>query len=83
MPAWRETDEERRRRRRALIRAHHPDRGGDPAEFIRLLNHLDQERPLSESYPEMRFVRRHRWWQGAVSSIPLFRRSSRRPKRVV
>jgi hypothetical protein len=77
------TDEERRRRRRALIRAYHPDRGGDAAEFIRLLHHLDQERPSSEGSPEMRFVRRRRWWQGAMSSIPLFRRTSRRPKRVV
>jgi hypothetical protein len=83
MAAQSETDEERRRRRRALIRAHHPDRGGDAAEFIRLLHHLDQERPLNERYPEMRLVRRRRWWQGAVSSTPLFRRTSRRPKRVV
>jgi hypothetical protein len=82
MAAQSETDEERRRRRRALIREHHPDRGGDAAEFIRLLHGLDQERPLSESYPEMRFARRCRWWRGAVSSIPRFRRS-RRPKRVV
>jgi len=78
-----ETEEERRRRRRALIRAHHPDRGGDAVEFVQLLIDLDQERPLSESYPELRFVRRRRWWQSAVSSTPLFRRTSRRPKRVV
>ena len=83
MPAQSESDEERRRRRRALIRAHHPDKGGDAAEFIRLLQRLDQERPSSESYLEMRFVRRRRWWQGAVPSISLFRRTSRRPKRVV
>jgi len=83
LPAHRETDEERRRRRRALIRAHHPDRGGDAAELIRLLLHLDQERPLSDSYPDMSFVRRRRWWQGALSSIPPFRRTSRRPKHVV
>jgi hypothetical protein len=82
MPQRSETDEERRRRRRALIRAHHPDRGGDPAEFIRLLHHLDQERPLGASYPEMSFVHRRRWWQVAVS-ISLLRRTSRRPKRVV
>jgi hypothetical protein len=83
MSAPRETDEERRRRRRALIRAHHPDRGGDAAEFIRLLRRLNQEGPLSESNPEMRFARRRRWWQEAVSSIPRIRRTSRRPKRVV
>jgi len=82
MSARSETDEERRRRRRALIRAHHPDRGGDTAEFIRLLHHLDQKDSLSESYPEMRFVHRRRWWQVAVS-ISLLRRTPRRPKRVV
>jgi len=78
-----ETDEERRRRRRALIRAHHPDRGGDPAEFIRLLSELDQERRLSERHPEVSFVRRRPWWQGAVSSLAVRRRTSRRPNRVV
>ena len=83
MPAQGESEEDRRRRRRALIRAHHPDRGGDPAEFIRILQHLDQERPMSEIHPEMRFVRRRPWWRGVVSSIPRFRRTSRRPRRVV
>ena len=82
MRAPSETEQERRRRRRALIRAHHPDRGGDAAEFIRLLAYLDQERPLSEGYPEMRFVRRRRWWH-ATASMPLLRRASRRPKRVI
>jgi hypothetical protein len=82
MSARSETDEERRRRRRALIRAHHPDTGGDPAEFIRLLHHFDQEGPLGECSSEMRFVHRRRWWQVAVS-ISLLRRTSRRPKRVV
>ena len=83
MPPQRETAAERRRRRRALIRAHHPDRGGDTAEFIRLLDYLDQPHPVSEGYPEMRFIRRRRWWRRAVSSIPLLRRTSRRPQRVV
>ena len=78
-----ETDEERRRRRRALIRAHHPDRGGDTAEFVRMLRHLDQERPLSAVYPEIRFVRQRRWWQRAAAPISRLRRTSRRPKRVV
>jgi hypothetical protein len=82
MPARSETEDERRRRRRALIRAHHPDRGGDPAEFIQLLAHLDQARPLSESCPEITFVRRRRCWHLTVS-IRLFRRTSRGPKRVV
>ena len=83
IPARSESEEDRRRRRRAMIRAHHPDRGGDAAEFIRLLHHMDQERPLSETYPEMRFVRRRHWWRRVVPSIPPFRRTSRRPRRVV
>jgi len=81
MPAQNETEDERRRRRRALIRANHPDRGGDAAEFIRLLAYFDQEPPLSECYSEMRFIRRRRWWH-ATASIRLFRPTSRRPKRV-
>jgi hypothetical protein len=83
MPARSESEEDRRHRRWALIRAHHPDRGGDPAEFIRVLHHLDQERPLNEIHPEMRFVRRRHWWRGVLPSIPPFRRTSRRPRRVV
>ena len=83
MPAHSESEEERRRRRRALIRAYHPDRGGDAAEFIRLLHQLAGERASSASCPEVSFVRRRGWWQGAVSSIPLFRRTSRRPQRVI
>lgn len=36
-------DEQRRRRaRRAYIRAHHPDRGGDPAAFAAGLAALDR-----------------------------------------
>ena len=77
------SDEERRRRRRALIRAHHPDRGGDTAEFIRHLQDLDQERPFREINHEMRFVRRRRWWQVVLPSIAPIRRSQRRPRRVV
>ncbi|NMR20081.1 hypothetical protein [Cellulomonas fimi] len=34
-------DQVRRRRRRAVLRAHHPDLGGDPAELIRQLNLVD------------------------------------------
>lgn len=36
-----ETDEQRRARRRAVAREHHPDRGGDPAEFDRAMRALD------------------------------------------
>ena len=66
MPGRSEMEEERRRRRRALIRAHHPDSGGDAAEFIRVLAYFDQEPPLTERCSEMRFVRRRRWWHAST-----------------
>jgi len=34
-------DEERRRARRAFVRGYHPDRGGDPAEFVEGLARFD------------------------------------------
>lgn len=34
-----------RRARREVIRDHHPDRGGDPEEFRRLLDALDRTNP--------------------------------------
>ncbi len=77
-----ESDEERRRRRRALIRAHHPDRGGDPAEFISVLQRLDEDALFGREDPEMRFAHRRRWWQGSVTFRP-FRRTVPRPKRVI
>ena len=83
MPAQSELEQERRRHRRALIRAHHPDTGGDTAEFVRLLHYLDDERPPTNSWPEVRFVRQRPWWHCAVSPVPRFRRTSQRPKRVV
>ena len=76
-------EEERRRRRRALIRAHHPDRGGNTAEFVRLLQQLDQERPVGDINPEMKFGRRRRWWQVVLPSMPPVRRPRRRQRRVV
>ncbi|PFG38941.1 hypothetical protein ATJ97_1433 [Georgenia soli] len=44
MPA--EADREARRRRRAVLRAYHPDLGGDAEELIRQLQLLD--RPAEE-----------------------------------
>jgi len=76
--AW-SPDVETRRRRRALMRAHHPDLGGDPAAFIELLRTLDQHRDAEGPPAEVRFVRRRRWWV-PDSSRP-FR--TRRPRRVV
>ena len=73
--------EERRRRRRTLIRTYHPDRGGDPAEFVSMLQRLRNEALSGTAYPEMRFARRRRWWQ-RLGFRPSRRRTPR-PKRVI
>lgn len=58
-----------RRHRRALLRAHHPDTGGDPAEFARQVLLLDRAERTREAAPpdrpgragaEVVFVRRPR-----------------------
>jgi hypothetical protein len=51
-----------RRRRRALLRAHHPDLGGNPEEFIRVMAAMRAGRPAaaSSSGDEVRFIRRPR-----------------------
>jgi hypothetical protein len=33
---------EERAARRAVIKAHHPDRGGDPARFVELLDEIER-----------------------------------------
>ena len=55
--------EEAQRRRREFIRAHHPDRGGDPAAFIAGLRLLDEEfaSPGPEPLPRVVVVA-HRAW---------------------
>jgi hypothetical protein len=56
------SDPAERRRRRALLRAHHPDLGGDPEEFIRVLAAMRSGRSTASSSPgdDVRFVRRPR-----------------------
>jgi hypothetical protein len=72
---------ERRRRREALRRAH-PDLGGDPAEFARLVRLLDP-RATPPTGDEVRFVRRPR----GLGRVPAWCRSRlarrRRPPRVL
>ena len=80
MPSLRDSDDERRRRR-ALIRAHHPDRGGDPDEFVRLLQRFEEVGDgLAGSYPEVMFAPRRRRWKRSVRLLTT-RRLGRRPKR--
>ena len=71
--------DEHRRRRRELIRAHHPDRGGDPALFIELLRSCDEDGAGRRLPTEVRFARRRRRWRVAGLPRPLRRR---RPQRV-
>lgn len=72
------TDPEERRRRRALLRAHHPDLGGDTAEFIRVLAVLEG-RGRAEPADDVRFVRRPR----GLAKVAAWYRRRRRPRRVV
>jgi hypothetical protein len=71
------SDVERRRRRRELMRAHHPDLGGDPAVFIEVLQRLNED-VGGRAATEVRFTKRRRW---RLPDPPRrFRRQ--RPKRV-
>lgn len=51
------------RRRREFIRAHHPDRGGDPEVFIAGLRRLEaeSEQPGLEPLPRVVVVARRAW----------------------
>src|SRR4051794_9231439 len=61
-----------RRRRRALLRAHHPDLGGNPEEFIRVMAAMRADRSTASSSPgdEVRFVRRPRGLGGEPGGCP-------------
>ena len=52
-------DDDYRRRRRELIRALHPDRGGDPTVFIAVLQSLAEE-SVRRRPTEVRFAVRRR-----------------------
>ncbi len=77
-------DPAERRRRRALLRATHPDLGGDPVEFIRVLAELDGGGPPvsrtgDRAGDEVRFVRRPR----GIARVTTWWRRRRRPPRVI
>lgn len=74
------SSDERRRQRRALIRAHHPDRGGDPAVFIALLQGLAEDSVSGRDPTEVRFAKRRRGWK-VLDPRRAFRRHQR--KRVI
>ncbi|WP_159792758.1 hypothetical protein [Puerhibacterium puerhi] len=67
--------------RRALYRAHHPDRGGDPAELVRRLGELDaRQRASAEpaAPADVVFVHRRR-----LARLRAWAARRRRPPRVV
>ncbi len=74
---------EAERRRRDFIRAHHPDRGGDPDVFVAGLRSFDMDQEGSpQPGPRVVVVRRRLWPTRMV--IAVFRRlgHGRRPPRV-
>lgn len=78
-------DRAERRRRREALRQAHPDLGGDPAEFARLVRLLDPRvrlAPAGDEGDEVRFVRRPR----GLARVPAWCRirldRRRRPPRV-
>ena len=73
---------EERRRRRALLRAHHPDLGGDPEEFIRLMAALRDGTATAPPAPDVRFVRRPRGLARVTAWWDRRRRRRRGPPRV-
>ena len=79
-----ENDREARLRRRALLKAHHPDIGGDPAQFLRLMAALEAGGGRSTPSPtrtgeDVRFVRRPK----GLRRLAAWYQRRRRPPRVL
>ena len=78
---------EQRRLRRALLRRHHPDLGGDPEQFGRVLQAFrsGNAEPLTHDLmdDEVRFVRRPRGLARIAAWCRTRRRRRHRPRRVV
>jgi hypothetical protein len=66
-------------RRRAFIRAHHPDRGGDPAAFVAGLAALDNA-PIGHTRARVIIVARRPLWRRVLRALFGWRRV--RPRRV-
>lgn len=65
------------RRRRAVLRAHHPDLGGDPAELDRQLRLLA---PPARAVAGVVFVRRPRGLRGLIAWLGRHRRAGKAPR---
>ena len=72
----------RRAQRREFIRDHHPDRGGDPAEFLAGLHRFDPPPPEPTDGPAPRIVivADKPWPVSAVTSALRRIRRRRRPR---
>jgi hypothetical protein len=75
--------DEARRRRRDFIRAHHPDRGGDPQAFIAGLRAFGTD-PGQDSglLPRVIIIRRRAWLIRQASAAAQRLRHGPRPARV-
>lgn len=66
--------EDAERRRREFIRAHHPDRGGDPEAFVTGLRSFDADREADWPLPLPRVVVvPHRAWLARVADAVIKR----------
>jgi hypothetical protein len=74
-------DPDERRRRRALLKAHHPDLGGDSEEFIRVVAAMQTGRSTA-SGDEVRFAHRPRGLARIAARYRTWRRRRNGPSRV-
>jgi hypothetical protein len=63
--------EDAERRRREFIRAHHPDRGGDPEVFVTGLRSFDADRELDWPLPlpAVIIVPRRTWFARVANAV--------------
>ena len=84
-PTVHDADKERRRQRRDYIRAHHPDRGGDPGQFVIGLAALDRsDVPPADVHrlPRVHVVPTVAWPVSLITALRRRVRRSKRPRRV-
>ena len=77
-------DSEAARRRREFIRAHHPDRGGDPDVFMAGLRRFDAapEQPGPEPLPRVVVVIRRAWLIRLITALAQWVNPEERAPRV-
>jgi hypothetical protein len=73
---------ETERRRRQFIRAHHPDRGGDPDEFMAGLRAFGAGQAPPDQPPRVVVVRHQGWLSRLAIAVARSVRRGRKPARV-